>query len=214
MLNKLLKQQIRENWGFALFILLMFACRSSLADWYVVPTASMQPTIVEGDRIFVNKLAYQLQVPFTNIALANFSQPERGDIVVFESAAADERLIKRVIGLPGDTVAMADNQVLLNGQKIEYKATTSSLIFDEQLPAFQHRVQFTGVAHKDSFNEVLVPEGHILVLGDNRNNSADSRFYGFVPMQELQGKATTIITSLDPKNYYLPRAERNLKPLI
>lgn len=192
----------------------MFACRSSLADWYVVPTASMQPTIVEGDRIFVNKLAYQLQLPFTNIAVANFAQPQRGDIVVFESAAADERLIKRVIGLPGDKVAMLNNQLWLNGKSLQYTNTDSAVIFDEQLPSLPHKVQFTGTTHADSFAEVEVPPGHILVLGDNRNNSADSRFYGFVPMQELQGKATTIITSLDPNNYYLPRAKRNLKDLI
>ena len=83
---------------------ILFSIRSSLADWNDVPSGSMKPTLVEGDRIFVNKLAYDLKVPFTTWHLAEWSDPQRGDIVVFFSPHDDKRLVKRVIGLPGDTV--------------------------------------------------------------------------------------------------------------
>ena len=93
----------REYRGFALFIVLMIIFRSALADWNVVPTGSMKPTILEGDRILVNKLAYDFKVPLTHISVYKFADPKRGDIVVFDSKPADTRLVKRVIGLPGDT---------------------------------------------------------------------------------------------------------------
>src|SRR5712671_1022116 len=92
----------REYRGFALFVVLMVVFRSSLADWNTVPTGSMKPTILEGDRIWVNKLAYDLRLPLTGVSLYRLADPQRGDIVVFDSKAADTRLVKRVIGLPGD----------------------------------------------------------------------------------------------------------------
>src|SRR6266568_5461318 len=96
----------REYRAFALFFVLMIIFRSALADWNVVPTGSMKPTILEGDRILVNKLAYDFRVPLTHIALYRFADPGRGDVAVFASKAADTRLVKRVIGVPGDTVEM------------------------------------------------------------------------------------------------------------
>src|SRR6478735_9147129 len=93
----------REYRGFAVFVVLMVIFRSALADWNVVPTGSMKPTIIEGDRILVNKLAYDFKIPLTHISLHKFADPGRGDIVVFDSRAAATRLVKRVIGLPGDT---------------------------------------------------------------------------------------------------------------
>lgn len=210
-----LNQLVKENWGFCLFLLLMFASRSSLADWYVVPTGSMQPTIVEGDRVFVNKMAYRLDVPFTDISLAEFDSPERGDIVVFNSEKADTRMIKRVIGVPGDTVSMDRNRLYLNGKSLNYLSQTDSIRFIEQLGEIDHQIQLAPVeTNAHSFATVRVPEGHFLVLGDNRNMSADSRYYGFVPAREIQGKALNVIVSLDPENYYLPRGERSLSPLI
>ena len=209
-----IRHTFRENKGFLLFLGLMLICRSSLADWYSVPTGSMKPTIIEGDRIFVNKLAYQLQLPLSNISVMEWGQPERGDIVVFESKAADERLIKRVIGIPGDRVEMNNNQLVINDTHVTYYKTNQPGVEEEVLDTLQHQVQFTGSPSFPSFKSVEVPDGHILVLGDNRNNSADSRYYGFVPFSEIQGKATTVVASLDPENYYKPRTNRVLKPLI
>jgi len=106
-----LRKVWREYRGLAVFLVLMAIFRSALADWNVVPTGSMKPTIVEGDRILVNKLAYDLKIPLTHISLHRFADPMRGDIVVFDSRAAATRLVKRVIGLPGDTVQMRDNRL-------------------------------------------------------------------------------------------------------
>lgn len=215
-MNRKIKILFKENWGFALFVILLFASRSSFADWYLVPTGSMQPTIVEGDRIFVDKMAYRIEFPFTDLVIAKTGEPQRGDIIVFNSEKADTRLVKRLIGLPGDRIAMHNNQLLLNGEKINYLGDSDHPFrATEKLAGINHLVQFIPVGNAaDNFAEVTVPEGHYLVLGDNRNNSVDSRFYGFVPAHEIQGKALKVLVSLDPENYYLPRTERSLLPLI
>jgi signal peptidase I len=208
-------QLIKENGAFILFVLILFASRSSFADWYQVPTGSMLPTIVEGDRIFVDKMAYRLEVPFTDIEIMQTGQPKRGDIVVFNSEKAGNRLVKRLIGVPGDRIAMGDNKLIINGEHIVYEDNENALHKTEYLGDVAHFVQFMPVAEaRDNFAEVIVPEGHYLVLGDNRNNSADSRYYGFVPAIEIQGKANKVLISLDPENYYLPRKERFNEPLI
>ena len=210
-LNRLVKQ----NWAFLLFAFVLFASRSSLADWYLVPTGSMLPTIVEGDRIFVDKMAYRLEVPFTDIEIMQTGQPKRGDIVVFNSEKAGNRLVKRLIGEPGDSVAMFDNKLIINGEEIHYEDKKNVHHKIEYLDNVKHTLQLIPVSEaRDSFAEVIVPNGHYLVLGDNRNNSADSRYYGFVPAIEIQGKANKVLMSLDPKNYYLPRKERFNEPLI
>jgi signal peptidase I len=210
-----LNQLIKENWAVLLFALVLFASRSSFADWYVVPTGSMLPTIVEGDRIFVDKMAYRLEVPFTDIEIMQTGEPKRGDIVVFNSEKAGNRLVKRLIGEPGDRIAMFNNRLIINGIEIPYTESENASIKTEHLDNVAHIVQFLPVAEaRDNFAEVVVPEGHYLVLGDNRNNSADSRYYGFVPAIEIQGKANKVLVSLDPENYYLPRKERFNRPLI
>src|SRR5580692_4040836 len=112
----------RNNKSLLVFLLLMFAVRSAIADWNDVPTGSMNPTIVQGDRVFVNKLAYDLKVPFTTWHLAQWSNPRRGDIAVFYSPADGIRLVKRVIGLPGDKIELTNDRLLINGQPLEYDA--------------------------------------------------------------------------------------------
>lgn len=206
---------VRQNALFFLLIVVLFASRSSLADWYVVPTGSMQPTIMEGDRILVNKMAYQMELPFTDISLFKTTEPRRGDIVVFKSKAADTRLVKRLIGLPGDTIAMHDNKLTINGQLISYQVASDNNEQSEQLLEVSHKIRLMPAGNPaDNFATVTVPDGHYLVLGDNRNNSADSRYIGFVPAAELQGRAFKVLVSLDPQHYYLPRPERTLHTLI
>src|SRR5580765_2226762 len=100
---------------------ILFSIRSSLADWNDVPTGSMKPTIIEGDRVYVNKLAYDLKVPFTTWHLAQWANPQRGDIVVFYSPYDGKRLVKRVIGLPGDIVELHNDNLILNGQPVKYQ---------------------------------------------------------------------------------------------
>src|SRR6266446_6543810 len=104
-----------------------FSIRSSLADWNDVPTGSMKPTILEGDRIFINKLAYDLKVPFTTWHIAEWSNPQRGDIVVFFSPKDGTRLVKRVIGLPGDTIELRNDQLFINDQPVDYATLESAV---------------------------------------------------------------------------------------
>src|SRR2546421_2529771 len=117
--NILMKNRLMQLWqeyrSLVLFVVLMIIFRSALADWNDVPTGSMNPTILEGDRIFVNKLAYDLKVPFTTWHVAEWADPGRGDVVVFYSPVDGERLVKRVAAVPGDTVAMVNNQLVVNG---------------------------------------------------------------------------------------------------
>jgi signal peptidase I len=208
----------REYRGFAVFVVLMVIFRSALADWNVVPTGSMKPTIIEGDRILVNKLAYDFKVPLTHISLYKFADPARGDIVVFDSRAANTRLVKRVIGLPGDTVEMRDNRLTINGiaarySGVEYEADATFEI--ESYLNMSHRIELagSGASRVSTFGPVTVPEDRYLMLGDNRDNSADSRFYGFIPRDEIVGNAKTVVLSLDYDDYYIPRTDRFFRPL-
>jgi signal peptidase I len=184
----------------------------------VVPTGSMKPTILEGDRILVNKLAYDFKVPLTHISLYKFADPRRGDIVIFDSKAADTRLVKRVIGLPGDTVEMKDNRLTINGidaqySNVEYVADATFAI--ESCLNMSHRIELAriGGSRLSTFGPVKVPKDRYLVLGDNRDNSADSRVYGFIPRDEIIGNAKTIVLSLNYDDYYIPRVDRFFRAL-
>jgi signal peptidase I len=210
---------VQGNKQFILFILLMSVFRSAVADWYSVPTGSMQPTIKEGDRIVVNKMAYDIRLPFSDISLLSLDTPKHGEIIVFESEAAELRLIKRVVGLPGDVVSMSNEKITINGQPLSYQPyrqenSTSNEknigYSTEKLGHITHRINIDKSASNrfSNFAPVVVPAGHYLVLGDNRRHSADSRVYGFVPHQELRGKATAIAFSVDYENNYIPRADR------
>ncbi len=213
---------LQANRSFLLFVFCMLVFRSSIADWNNVPTGSMKPTILEGDRIWVNKMAYDLRLPFTHWSLYRFADPERGDIVIFDSAVADKRLVKRVIGLPGDRVSLFNNRLSINGETLSYVADPDALglgVRDftdplEILGPVTHRVRFQqGGSPMASFAPVRVPDGHYLVMGDNRDNSADSRVIGFVPREEIVGKSDRVILSLNYDNYYLPRSERFFQSL-
>ena len=213
-----LTKLIRDNKSFILFMLLMFVFRSVVADWNTVPTGSMKPTILEGDRILVNKMAYDLRVPFTHISLLQLANPERGDIIVFDSRVSDKRLVKRVIGVPGDIISMQNNRLTINDKTLPYQIKQANRDFIdavENLEGLQHaiRVQTHSNPQYARFSPVPVPDGYYLVLGDNRDNSADSRVIGLVPRAEIVGRSREIIMSLNYDNYYLPRSERFFKEL-
>ena len=212
-----LRRLWRENRSLLLFVLLMAVFRSSLADWNDVPTGSMTPTILPGDRILVDKLAYDLRAPFVGTRLAHLGDPERGDVVVFDSTAADKRLVKRVIGLPGETVAMRDNRLVIDGRSIGYRALGGdgdAELRHEALPGAPHvvRVRSPG-GPRSSFAAVRVPEAHYLVLGDDRDGSADSRWFGFVPRGEIVGRTQRVVLSLDRDAGWMPRTDRWLRAL-
>src|SRR5215203_1375236 len=113
--------------------LVLCSIRSSLADWNIVPTGSMKPSILEGDRVFVDKRAYDLKVPFTTWHLAEWGNPQRGEIVVFYSPKDGMRLVKRVIGLPGDLVELRDNRLIINGEPVQYETIAEESLRDVAL---------------------------------------------------------------------------------
>ena len=208
---------IKQNRRLLLFIVLMVVFRSAIADWSPVPTGSMKPTILEGDVVFVNKHAYDIRIPLTSISLKRISSPERGDIVVFESEKADLRMLKRIIGLPGDKITMLHNQLFINGRAVSYlfeNENNGTKQFIELLPGKQHKIQlFRSNAQYDNFAPITVPQDHYFVMGDNRQNSSDSRIYGFVPHHELRGRTERVIASFNIKKDYLPRFKRFWKSI-
>ncbi len=203
---------LKQNRSLFLFIALMCVFRSAVADWYTVPTGSMKPTIVEGDRILTNKMAYDIRVPFTHQSLYKVADPSRGDIIVFDSKASGKRLVKRVIGIPGDIVELTNNALTINGKNLSYKnieSTKLTSVLSESLFGIEHLVRVDNVGSGySSFQPIEVPAGYYLALGDNRDNSADSRAIGFVPRDEILGKTKTVVISLNYDNYYLPRSDR------
>jgi signal peptidase I len=205
-----------------IMILVMCAVRSAIADWNDVPTGSMKPTIMEGDRVFVNKLAYDLKVPFTTWHVAQWDNPKRGDIVVFYSPADGMRLVKRVVGLPGDRIELANNAVFVNGAAVKYESLAQQTIAElpsteqpqhqfatEQLAGRPHPVMTTpALPARRTFGPVIVAKGKYFMMGDNRDNSLDSRFFGGVERREIVGRASAVVISLDRSHYYLPRWHR------
>src|SRR5437016_1528069 len=175
---------------FLVMLLVISSLRSALADWNDVPTGSMKPTIEEGDRVVVNKLAYDLKIPFTTIEIAKWSDPKRGDIVVLFSPRDGTRLVKRVIAVPGDRIEMRDNQLFVNGNAASLKPIGDAVdaeqgqtqLVEETLNGRTHKVMFTpgiGGPHR-WIDPMVVPEGRYWVMGDNRDNSQDSRSIGSI----------------------------------
>jgi signal peptidase I len=222
---------LREVWRewlrpFALVFLCVAPLKSAVVDWNWVPTGSMKPTILEGDLVLVNKLAYDLKVPFTTLRLSRWGDPLRGDIVVFFSPRDGERLVKRVIGLPGDTIELRDEVLLVNGQAQRYSVRdpgpfrrdvledANPVVAVERLGSLEHYVlALPGRAALRSFGPLAVPPGRYFMMGDSRDNSLDSRFFGCVPRDQIVGRATTVIASFDTSRYLLPRVMRFGHPL-
>ena len=231
--DETLRRFVRETLFplFAVFAIIV-PLRSAVADWNDVPSGSMRPTILEGDRIWVNKLAYGLRVPLTTTWLARWDEPARGDVVTLASPDTGEdagmRLVKRIIGLPGDRISMSANHLSINGKQIRYDDFASStellrsgdrpmpaLLETERLENHPHAITIIpGLAGRiDSFREFVVPEGHYFFLGDNRDRSRDARFVGPVPLDDIYGRVTHIALSGDPNRHYRPRFERWFQPL-
>lgn len=215
-----LRTFLLRNRGFFVFLLGMLVFRSALADWNTVPTGSMQPTIRIGDRIVVDRMAYDLRLPFTRLSLVHRSDPQRGDIVIIDSAATGERLVKRVIGLPGDSIALRSNVLYVNGHAALYRAahvtgiaadqTQPASYVDESLGGRHHLIRLSRYlpSPASNYGPVTVPAGRYLAMGDNRDDSYDSRFFGFVPRGEIVGRARYVAVSLDPARHGFPRPHR------
>jgi len=204
------KNILKEYRSFILFLLLMFVFRSAVADWNHIPTGSMKPTILVGDRILVNKMAYDIRIPFTNFSLFKLADPDRGDIVVFDSKASGKKLVKRIIGIPGDVISMKNNVIFINGRQLDYhRSDYEKLIMIEDLGSMKYYIRINPRGSRlSSFKLLKVPEQQYLVLGDNRDNSADSRVIGFIPRHEILGRTRKVVMSFNYDNYYIPRSNR------
>jgi signal peptidase I len=218
-----------NEWGKSLLVVLLVVggFRSAVADWNDVPTGSMKPTILEGDRIVINKLAYDLKVPFTSWRLWRWASPQRGDIVVLFSPGDGKRLVKRVIGLPGDRLTLRNNRLFINDLPVTYEALPKGAVDEfrpegprrrvlatENLGAHPHAVMITpDVPAMRFYGPIQVPPQKYFVMGDNRDESGDSRVFGFVPADSIAGRATAVAASVDPSNHYLPRWHRFLHAL-
>jgi len=220
-----MKSWLRANKGFVLGMCLFGIFRTAVADWNPIPSGSMHPNLLEGDVVFVNRLAFDLKVPLTDVVLAHLGDPDRGDVVTFISPKDGARLIKRVVAVPGDVVEMRDEQLVINGRAARYDLVDHTL--EPIGTGLTHAVRL--VEHVDgkgrsiqllpeidaarSFGPVTVPRDQFMVLGDNRDNSADSRYIGFVPRKSLIGRAERVLVSADYQGNWMPRPERFGLPL-
>jgi signal peptidase I len=225
--------RIRRFWrqirGFVFVLVIFAALRSAVADWNDVPTGSMIPTILVGDRIFVNKLAFDLKLPFTTAHLLTWANPKHGDVVILFSPEDGERLVKRVVAVPGDVIELRQNRLYLNGNVATYAPLDGQIsaqlnpaerqghVFaDETEPSadHSHAVMATpALAARRSFGPISVPAGKYFVMGDNRDNSFDSRYFGFVDRSQIVGRAVAVVASVDLEHHWWPRWGRFLQPL-
>jgi signal peptidase I len=164
-------------------LILAFFIRSFVVQAFKIPSGSMLQTLQIGDHLLVTKFAYGVKIPFTNTLIIEREGPQQGDIIVFEFPEDPSKdFIKRVIGVPGDVVEIRDKKLFLNGV--------------EQLESYiQHVDSSTSVPRRDNFGPVMVPENKYFVMGDNRDESYDSRFWGFVERNTIEGKALILYWS-------------------
>lgn len=212
-------------------IALMLFCRVAIADWQEVSSGSMEPTLRVGDRILVNKLAYGPRLPFTNTAI-KFGEPQRGDVVVFRYPGDVSRLyVKRLIGLPNDVVTYSQGVVRINHEPFQVKIDASVVpkkedagqVFADETAGDRERTikldsampgariypaawrneyrENCAVASPDAW-QCKVPAGKYLMMGDNRDNSADSRVWGFLDESEVYGKAVKVIVNFSDFNRF------------
>lgn len=218
----------REWRGFIYFLVAMILFRSVIADWNQVPSGSMEPNIMVGDRIVVDKISYDLRLPFSLKRIYAWSDPQRGDVVTFPNPNDDRVYVKRLIAVPGDIVEMRDNQLIINGEHATYKRLDKDT--ETQLAGHlrhrslrSHRLLEESILGSTriimemrrggnylvrSFGPVEVPPNAYFVMGDNRDNSKDSREFGFLERERVLGRAYAIAFSVDTNNSYTPRGSR------
>ncbi len=236
-------QQLME-WvkAFAFALLVMVPLRSSLVDWFDVPSGSMEPTIVPGDRIFVNKLAYGLRVPLTDEPcrwITKWDSPARGEIVICYSPEDGTRLVKRILGVGGDIIEFRNAKLIVNGVEAEYgpleeeiqkqidggrfgimrfaretiDGKSHPIVTSPNDPKQKGRVGFfAGPPWNQptwtpaNFGPIEVPKGEVLVIGDSRDQSKDSRYFGYIDEDQVVGRSPTVVFSWErPQGRILPR---------
>jgi signal peptidase I len=208
-------RQYAESIGLALGVALLL--RAFVVEAFQIPTGSMIPTLEVGDHIFVSKFAYAVGIPFTNVKIAELGKPKRGDIIVFKYPPDQSMdFIKRVVGLPGETIELRHNELFIDGRPMprEFQSQPCTSkdgdaevdemirpceVWMEHLDGKTHLThQFTNRTDASDFSPRKIPEGHYFAMGDNRDNSRDSRVWGYVPYELIKGRALIVWWSRDP----------------
>jgi signal peptidase I len=219
---------LKRFWGswlrpFLAMAAIILPFKSAIADINWVPSGSMKPTILEGDVIFVNKLAYDLKVPFTTWHLAKWSGPARGDIVVCFSPEDGIRLVKRLVAVPGDTVELRKNLLFINNERAAYQPPQEGVLDYVSKSDLSH-AQFAAETVENrshsvmaypaysspvsTFDPVTLGPDEYFMIGDNRDNSKDSRHFGIVKRDVIVGEAVGVVASVDKPGNWLPRFGR------
>ena len=200
-------REYAESIGVAVAIALLL--RAFVVEAFQIPSGSMIPTLEIGDHIFVAKFSYGVGIPFTNTKILELKQPVRGDVIVFKYPVDPSvDYIKRVVGLPGDRIELKRNELFVNGQPVprekvgeyEYSEGTSGFpegyqceLWEETLGKARHqKIQCPSKPTPGFYGPTVVPPGHVFVMGDNRDNSSDSRVWGFVPHENITGRALIV----------------------
>jgi signal peptidase I len=213
----------RDGWGsIGLAIFLALTIRWGLFEAYVIPSGSMLPSLLIRDHIFVNKLVYGLRVPFSEKWLVRFNEPQRGEIIVFKYPEdMSTFFIKRIVGMPGDKIEIKDATLFINDQIMEKSAPTSTWDYDwlrdkdfgsdsygysskdqfvhftEDLSGTKHSILLRKTYGSKDFGPHIVPKGGFFVMGDNRDSSLDSRYWGIVPFENILGRASMVWLSCE-----------------
>ena len=201
------------QWSIELFpvLLLVLVFRGFVFEPFRVPSNSMMPTLLTGDFILVNKFDYGLRLPITNTKLVKFSNPDRGDVIVFRYPNYEKNagysgvdFIKRIVALPGDVISYKKDQLIVNGESVDIKkigpytgvdsgkSMNNYRLVHEVFDSTGHDIILNPKGHSKDLVEITIPEGHYFVMGDNRSHSSDSRFWGFVPEDYIIGRAIGI----------------------
>jgi signal peptidase I len=207
-------------------LLIVFSARSFAYEPFRIPSGSLEPTLLVGDFILVNKFDYGIRLPVVHTKILSIGEPQRGDIVVFREPPTESRdLIKRVIGIPGDHISYRNKTLYINGKEAPQEFEKYSTDHDENNPepweVMQKQENLLGIKHsiyliptkEDDDFDVVVPSGHYFMMGDNRDDSGDSRYWGFLPEKNIIGRATHVLVSFD--NFKHPvRWERTVSRII
>ncbi|MFB6263571.1 MAG: signal peptidase I [Bradymonadaceae bacterium] len=224
-------REYAESIGFAVIVALFL--RAFVIEAFKIPTGSMIPTLKVGDHLFVNKFIYGVRVPFTTTYLTRFERPSKGEVVVFSFPAAEARkyiehkpsskrkcidsssissskdFIKRIVGTEGDRIAIRNNHLYVNGDRVMVKSLpaeeTRSFLYPQEYHALEklggHRYEIQYKNPDETFGPITVRDDHVFVLGDNRDESSDSRCWGQVPIENIKGRAMFIWWSVGPESY-------------
>lgn len=221
---------LKEIKSLIIIIGIVFIFRSTVLNWYVIPSVSLLPTLKVGDHVVINKLSYGIMLPFMETRLLSWAQPQRGDIVVFKAPESENglTLIKRVVGMPGDTVTFTNGVLTINGILAKEEAVSVDNPLDDAGIAENKNdyyvFQESGMSHfphyamRKSFGSMteaeaqtwIVPPHKLLLIGDNRDNSKDGRFWGFMDEKNMYGRAFLIsYSTYNSANSWIPKFRNN-----